>query len=197
MPDLEVDAHASAGRAAFALGGPVTVGDRVGASFRFNASNVDAHALAPSAPTSNLSAAGEATLGISLQGNVEALFDVDVTGGSVGAMATPPASLHGSIARDAGGIHGARWTGGELRDPYGAPTDVSLRLGPKGSSFVVTYDAAAAIERIEAVPRFRGLLQGRARASVHGTLDVATGRVDAQMEGGATGPSRLCARRAD
>jgi translocation and assembly module TamB len=180
LTSLAVDARAGVGAGTLALSGPVSVGEGgVHADLHVDAKSVDAHALSAAAPPSELGASAEVKLDVRPGGAVASTFTMQFAGGRLGSTRAPAASLSGEVSRGADASV-AGHVDATVREP-GAPARISLRLVPKGGALDVAFDASVEAPKLEEVARLGGAVEGRASASAHGTLDLAAGRVDAQV----------------
>jgi len=182
-PLLGLRATVSVGRGALVVDGPVRLDDGLRASLRLDATSVDAHALSPAAPASDLDATGQAMIVARSGGVTGAELLLATAGGRLGAARVPAATLVAQLALDPAA---AAPTSGratlEVHEP-GLPARLSLRLAPRGSSLEATFDAAADAPRLESAPRLAAFsARGRAGATAHGTVDLGTGRLDARVD---------------
>ena len=67
----------------------------------------------------------------------------------------------------------------------GVPLEVTARLSPKGSSFMVEFDASADVPRLDGIARVGPVARGSARAHARGTIDLDTNRIDARVDASA------------
>jgi translocation and assembly module TamB len=179
LASLLVAAHGSVGGGELDVFGPVSLGGETRAALHFVASTIDAHALAAQAPSSDLGATGDVLAFVRPGGAVSSAFSVDFGGGRLGQQRLPPARLRGEASRGPNGALSGH-VDATIREP-GAPAQVSLRVAPKGDSFEVAFDASVDVPQLDRFARIGSTLRGRADAATHGTLDVASGRVDAQV----------------
>jgi len=185
LPQLLVTARASVGKGSVSAFGHASLGDEVRASLRVTATSLDAHALAPSAPPTNLAASGDVMLVSTATGPAAAVVALDFAGGTVGATRVPAASITGQAERSAAGALTAE-AHVAVREP-GAPAIVALRLSPSGSSFQVAFDASADVPRLDGMPRLGPLARGSAKARARGTIDLGKGNVEAQVDASVAG----------
>ena len=173
-------ADATVGPSEVRVSGPVSLAPAPHAAFHVDATHIDAHALAASAPTSDLSATADVQAQAQAQGAVSTTFAVQFAGGRVGKARVPPATLSGDASRGADAAVQAH-VDATVREP-GAPAHVTLLLAPKGASFAVAFDARVDAARLEDVSRLGGIARGRAAVAAHGTVDLGAGRLDAQLD---------------
>jgi translocation and assembly module TamB len=180
LSSLQVDTRASVGRGTITVAGPVSVGDELHAALKVTARAVDLHALAASAPPSDLGATAQVDVLRHANGAANATVALVFDGGTIDAARVPPAKIDARGDVDASGaIHAqADVTAAEP----GAPAHATVRLAPHGSSFEIAFDATADVARLDAVPRLGPGLQGAAHAHAKGTLDLDTMRVAASAD---------------
>jgi translocation and assembly module TamB len=183
LASLAVDARANVGAGTIVISGPVTVGDAVHADLHVGATRVDVHALSTSAPSSELGASGDVGVDVRPDGALASKFRLQFDGGRMGNARIPAASLSGDLSRDAKATVSGR-VDASVREP-GAPAQISVRLAPKGSALDVRFDASVEAPKLEDVARLGGVVRGSGKVSAHGTVDLAAGRVDAQLDASA------------
>ena len=194
IPALYLDVHASLGPGAVDMRGPLWIADRKVADLRVTATSVDAHAVAPSAPATQLDATGDVLLTAAASGAMGGLATLDVSG-TVEGNRVPAATVEASLER--AGSPGAAASGQArvvVHEP-GATASVDATLAPKGDSYVLGFDARAVVPRLDRVAQLPPVARGQVQASALGTLDLRTMRVDAQVRASAAqlaaGPVRL------
>jgi len=185
LPRLLVTARASVGKGSVAASGLASLGDEVRASLRVTATSLDARALAPSAPVTNLAASGDVLFVATSTGPAGGVVALDFAGGTVGSTRVPTASITGQLVRDAAGALTAQ-ANVAVHEP-GAPATVALRLSPAGSSFQVTFDASAEAPRLDGIARIGPVARGSAKARARGTIDLGKGSVDARVDASVAG----------
>jgi translocation and assembly module TamB len=184
LPHLLASAHAAVGPGVVVAAGPVTVGDGVRASVNLVATGVDANAITGSGPTTELDAHGTAVLTAAKDGEAGAAAVVDLVKGTVGTTPLPPVTLRGRVLRDAAGkLH---VDSDVAVHESGAPVTASLHLYPRGDSFEAAFDASVDVPRLDRVPRMGARAAGTVRARTHGTVDLGTHAVDAEVEASAS-----------
>jgi translocation and assembly module TamB len=185
LPQLLVTARATVGRGSVSVLGRASVGDEVRASLHVTATSLDARALSPSAPPTDLSASGEVLLVSTSAGPAGGLAALELAGGTVAGTRVPAASLTGQVERNAAGALNAQATVA-VREP-GAPATVALRLSPAGSSFQLAFDASADAPRLDGIARLGPVARGNAKARAHGVIDLGKQDVDARIEASVAG----------
>src|SRR5579859_7772732 len=143
LPSLTVEGRAAIGRGFLSVRGPITLGDELRAKLSLEATSIDARALTPDAPSSDLSASGEIDSTLAASGAATSLFTVDFAGGTLGTVRLPPATIRGQASRAPGPA--LQITGRadlSLREP-GARIEAALRMDTKGDSYVAGCDLAA------------------------------------------------------
>ena len=185
LPRLLVTARASVGKGSVSAFGTASVGDEVRASLRVTATSIEARALSPSAPLTDLTASGDVLLVSTAAGPAGAVVALDFAGGTVGATRVPSASITGQLVRDAAGALSAQ-ASVTVHEP-GAPATVALRLSPVGSSFQIAFDASADAPRLDGIARLGPVARGSAKARARGTIDLGKRDVDARIEASVAG----------
>jgi translocation and assembly module TamB len=178
LPDLLVIGQLRAGRGWVSLVGPVSVGAATRAALRFDARGIDASAFAR-APGTTLGARGEALIATGRDGALGAVLALDADAGRVGAVPTPPITLVADVRKD------NRATEGEasiLVREAGAPTDIKLRLTPKGSSFSLAFDASTRVDALDGIKRVPPVARGHAVVDAHGSIDLGAQTVDGKLD---------------
>jgi hypothetical protein len=181
LPKLDVRVHAALESGAVDITGPVLLSP-LNAQLRVDAQAIDPHGIVASVPPSDVTAAGAVTVTSAPGGAITTSVDLDVASGRVGAVRTPPIHLTGEIVRAAppAADLSARATA-VIHEP-GVSMQVGARLAPSRGALLLSYSAQARTDRLEGVPMLRAIrndVRGRAAASVTGTLDLRTGRIDA------------------
>ena len=97
LPHLYLGARATVGKGVVTVLGPASVGDEVRGIFHVEATGVDARALAPSAPWTELGASGDVLLVSTATGAAGAIVDLAFAGGTVEGARVPAASITGQI----------------------------------------------------------------------------------------------------
>jgi translocation and assembly module TamB len=193
---LHADARGTLPRLAFHLGGAVgagdlkadgsvTVGAGVTATAHLVASKVDLHAIADAAPPSELTATGDASVSASSAGALSGDVKLSIAEGTVGGVATPAATAHVKGAFDPSQPGSAAATAALTLSETGAPTTMTFRLAPKGSSLGLTFEGRAVVPHLDAAPRLGRIASGQAALAVEGSLDLGTGRLDAEAQASA------------
>jgi translocation and assembly module TamB len=179
LPLLGVNARAAVGRGVVTAEGFASLGEQRRASLRVTATDIDAHALVPSAPPTDLSATADAVLTATTDGAARVAAALELAGGTVDATPVPPVTLTSVFARDASGA--LRGDADVAVHEPGAPVTGTLHLAPKGGSFELSFDAAARVASLEAVPRAGAAARGSAQATVHGVVDLGKKQIDARV----------------
>jgi translocation and assembly module TamB len=192
LPQVSVRAHASLGRSALDVAGSVSFGAPTAASLALTARAIDAHALWGGAPRTSISGSGHVSLSGTADGDGRGDLQFDIDAGTIGKLATPASTLHADFVHD---LRSPEKTLAHARlsvhEP-GAPTDLALQVTPLGSSVRVAFDATADAPRLDSMPRFDRRTLGHARVTAHGTFDVETDKLDAQIDaiaGDISGPN--------
>jgi translocation and assembly module TamB len=181
LPQLAVKAHAAFGSAVLDVEGPITVAPRLQAALHFDGKNLDARALGPSEPSTNLAAIGNVTVDTKPTGALEAHAALDVAAGRIGSLRIPSAALVGEVTRSPGGeLRGSARIA--VHEP-GAPTLVTARFTPKKGSVLVAFQAEVNAPDLARVPRFRavGTASGRVLAQADGSVDLGAGTIAARL----------------
>lgn len=193
LPLVGVTARAAVGRGVVTATGWASVADEKRAGVRVTAEHVDARALAPAAPETDVSAAADVGVLATADGAARALVALELDAGTVGGAPVPAATVAAIAARDAAGSLRAD-ADVAVHEP-GAPATVALHLRPKGRSFELSFDAAARVARLEAIERAHGAARGSAQIAAAGTVDLGAKQVDARVTasvaGLEAGPARL------
>ena len=71
-----------------------------------------------------------------------------------------------------------------VREP-GAPTELTLRLAPKGGSFELGFEGRSSAAHLDGIPRLGAFARGHATARVAGTYDLGSDRLDAEVQASA------------
>ncbi|HEY3818707.1 MAG TPA: translocation/assembly module TamB domain-containing protein [Polyangiaceae bacterium] len=184
LPHLFVSARGAVGAGAVTASGLASVGEEVRASLHVTATSIDAHALAPSAPATELAMSGDVLIVSTATGPAGAAVALDFAGGTVAGATVPRARITGQVGRDAAGSPPSGAARVEVREP-GAPATATLLLVPSGSSFQIGFDASVDAPRLEAIPRLGPAARGSAKARARGSVDLGKGTVDARVEASA------------
>jgi translocation and assembly module TamB len=187
LPRLLVNAHASVGKGTVAAYGQANVGDEIRAILHVTAITVDAHALSPSAPPTELTGSGDAMVVSTAAGPAGGVVAFDFAGGTVAGTRVPAATIAGQIERDAAGALSAQ-ANVDVHEP-GAPATVALRLSPAGSSFQLAFDARLEAPRLDGIARLGPVARGSGKALARGTIDLGKSAVDARVEASVAGVS--------
>jgi len=203
LPKLDVRLHAALESGSVDLAGPLVLAP-LGAELEVEVHAVDPHGIVASVPPSDVSAAGHVTVTSAPTGAITTHVDLDVAAGRVGALRTPPIHLAGDVVRAAppSADVSARATA-VVHEP-GARMEVTARLAPSHGALVLSYSGQARADRLEDVPMLRAVrsdVHGSAAASVTGTFDLRSGRIDASVaattEAIAVGPVSVTAIHAE
>ena len=182
---LTVVARASVGTGTVVVSGPIALGDSIVAAFHVEATGIDAHAITPSAPTSDLRATADVTLTRAADGAMGAVFSLDEPGGTLSGARLPGASVTGQVQTDGkSSPHGEATLA--VREP-GAPARATLHLVPRGSSYRLAFEAGVDSPSLGAIPGVGSGVAGAARATARGTLDLDTQRIDTTVDASLTG----------
>jgi translocation and assembly module TamB len=203
LTKLDVRLHAALESGSVDVTGPVVLAP-LGAQLRVEMHAVDPHGIVASVPPSDVSAAGSVTLASAPGGAITAHVALDVAGGRVGALRTPPIQLTGDIVRAAPPSADVSARASAAVHEPGAPMEVTARLGPSHGALVLSYSGQVRADRLENVPMLRAVrndVHGQAAASVTGTFDLRSGRIDATVaataEAVAVGPVSVAAVHAE
>jgi translocation and assembly module TamB len=180
LPDLYLAGQARVGKGWLSVVGPVHAGSATRAALRFNAHDIDARAFA-GAPVTMMGAHGEALLAIGRDGALGAALALDADSGKVGVVPTPSVSLVANVRKDKGGTEGEASI---VVNETGAPTDIKLRLTPKGSSFALAFDASTRV--LDSIKRIGAVARGHAVVDAHGSVDLGAQTVDGKLDVSAT-----------
>ncbi len=185
LPYLYVSARATVGKGTVTVFGPASVGDDVRGSFHVEATDVDARALAPTAPSTELGASGDVLLVSTASGEAGGIVDLAFAGGTLEGTRGPAASITGQIDRSAAGALEGR-ADVAIHEP-GAPATVALRLTPAGTSFQIAFDARVDAPRLDGMPRLGPVARGSATARARGTVDLGKATLDARVDASVSG----------
>ena len=180
LPQLAVRAHVSLDAATLDVDGPVTVVPRLGASLHLDAKRIDARALFPGAPHTDLGASGDVSIVTKPDGALVAQVAMDVAAGKVESTATPSAAVTGQVTLAPGGGGLSVTAKAALHEP-GAPTVVTARLVPKKGSYLLTFQVETNAPDLARVPLLGRLATGRALGQAQGTIDLGAGVIDARL----------------
>jgi autotransporter translocation and assembly factor TamB len=192
LPRLWVTARTGVGPGMVTATGSALVGDEVRAALHVTATTVDARALVFTAPTTELDAAADVALLRTRDGTIGSVVALDFDGGLVGPVPVPAAALVGQMTRDAAGALRAQ-ANVAAREP-GVPAKATVSLAPAGDSYALAFDATADVPRLDGVPRLGPVARGSAQARAHGTVDLGSKHVDAQVVATAAGVQAGAAR---
>jgi translocation and assembly module TamB len=195
LPMLYATARGGVGAGSVWIAGPVAVGEELRANLRFEVTSIDTHALAQSAPPTDLSASGSALLIRTPDGLLRTLVSLQTPAGTVLGIPVPPVNLEGQLERSAGPAGALTASAiAEAREP-GLPAKATVRLAPRGSSYQLAFDAVGDVPRLDGIARVGPIAKGRAHVATKGTFDLRTGQLDAtaqaSIDGFAAGPARL------
>jgi len=179
LPHLDVSAHVTAGTAALDVGGPVVVRPEVHAALHFEALGLDAHAVVPWAPRSNVAASGDVDVTAKPSGALEGSGTLLVSGGTWGSTLVPPATLAGRFGRSADGQTSAQ-AEATIREP-GALSTLTMQLEPRGGSRVLTFVGDVEAARLESVAPLAHRAAGSASVHAAGAIDLGAKTVDARV----------------
>ncbi|MGD0525142.1 MAG: translocation/assembly module TamB domain-containing protein [Polyangiaceae bacterium] len=182
---LYVSARAMVGLGRVEVSGVTELGEVVRGSAHVTATAIDARALSPAAPPSDVDVASDALFVSTAEGQAEALVVADVAAGTVAGVRVPAVAVNGQLERSAAGALSAA-AKLDVREP-GAPATVTAWLTPAGSSFQLAFDARVDAPRLDGIPRLGPLARGSARARAQGTLDLDRARVEARVDASVSG----------
>jgi translocation and assembly module TamB len=180
LPDLRVDVDVSLGQAGLHAGGLVGVGEEKRATVSFEAHDVDIREFASTAPASRLGANGTLTITSGPDGRLAAEAAVRFLGGTIGADQVPSASIHAMARRSNDGALTGR--ADVVVDEPLAPTRLSVSLAPSGRSFALAFQLSSDIAELDRVPLLHHAVQGTTHVDGHGTFDLGTRVIDAQVQ---------------
>jgi translocation and assembly module TamB len=180
LPKLAFRARAGVGTGKAEADGNVTLGAGVQATAHVTATAIDAHALAASAPPSNLAATADVSFSSPAGGASSGEVTMDFAGGTVAGVSIPGATIHGKGTFDTTEPSATSASATINVHEPGAPTSVTLHLAPKGQSFALAFEGRAVVARLEDAPRLGRVAKGQAAAALEGTLDLGSGRLDAR-----------------
>jgi translocation and assembly module TamB len=199
LPTLYVTVRAGVGAGSLWIAGPVTVGEELRANLHLDLASIDAHALAESAPVTDLSASGSALLIRTPEGLLRTVVSLQTAAGKALGLPVPPVKLAGQLDRTTGPAPVLTASAvAEVREP-GLPAKATVRLAPKGSSYQLAFDATGDVPRLDGIPRLGPIAKGHGQVTTQGTFDLGTGHLDAtavaSLDGFAAGPARLRSAR--
>jgi translocation and assembly module TamB len=180
LPDLRVDVDVSLGQAGLHASGLAAVGEAKHATVSFEAHDVDIREFASSAPASRLGTNGTLTITSGADGRLGADAAVRFLGGTVGTDPVPSASIHATAGRSNDGDLTAR--ADVIVDEPLAPTRLSVSLAPSGHSFALAFQLSSNVAELDRVPLLHHAVQGTTRVEGHGTFDLGTRVIDAQVQ---------------
>jgi translocation and assembly module TamB len=179
LPTLAARVHATAASSTLDVDGPVTVVPALGASLHVNLQRIDAHAIDPQAPATDLTARGEVSVATKPAGALEARAELEIDAGKVARVRTPSIAVTAEATQAPdGAIHGSAkaW----IHQP-GAPTVVTAHLESKKKSLVASFQAAANVTDLAAIAQLRGAAKGHALAQLDGRIDFVADSLDARL----------------
>jgi translocation and assembly module TamB len=177
LPNLYAVARVTAGTGSVLVSGPVDVDHSPRASLHLDATAIDASAFAP-APATRVGASGDALLAVGNDGTFAGTIALDVPATQVAGVETPGFSLAADARKSTAGTEAHATL--LVREP-GAPTSIDFHLAPKGSSFTLSFDAATRGATLAAIRGVGKVARGSAAVDAHGTLDLDTQAVDANV----------------
>jgi translocation and assembly module TamB len=185
---LDVRLHVGAADGTVDVLGSVSLGDDESAKLHIDARSIDLKAIVEASPPSNLALSGDAVASVHADGSLTGDATLEVARGTVANVDLPAVTIHATTARD--DVHGL--TADATVTPHEAGADVraDIHVRPKGASLEITYGATASVARLDAVAPLGPLTHGRASATVRGTFDVASRRIDAKGEARASAVAR-------
>jgi translocation and assembly module TamB len=184
LPDLSLVAHASVGSGTLEANGNVTIGDETRAAVHLDTTAIDLRALVANAPASSLGAKVDARAVLRQGSALEASATVDAAAGTVATVPTPRVTATMNVMREASGSTLIADASATVHEP-GAPIIATVHLGKSGDALKVAFDARTDVA-LDAIPRIRTGVRGRAQLRTHGTLVASSGRVDAQLDASAS-----------
>ena len=183
LPRLAVSAHGLVGGGTVDLSGPVTLGASLLAVVHVDVNAFDGHALVSPIPCSNVSASGDVSLTARAVGTVDGRVNVTLTHAECQHTHLPPATLKADFTQTP---QGETIGHGELAiREQGAPALVTLQLAQSQGASMLTFEADARADRLEAVQRFAGMASGSADLHTTGTIDLRRRALDAKVSGAA------------
>ncbi len=180
LPQLAYRAHASIGAGKVDVAGSATLGAGLQATGHLTAAAIDARAFSAAAPASNLSVTGDVSVASPSGGALAGEVTLEANPGTVADVPVPGAKVHAKGSFDGAHPDATQASATVTLHETGAPTSVTLRLAPKGESAELTFEGRAVVPSLDDAPRLGRLAKGRAAAAVEGTLDLGTGRLDAE-----------------
>ena len=133
LPDVSLVARATVGSGTLEANGNVTIGDETRATVHVDATAVDLHALAASAPASSLGGKVDARAVLRKGGALQAEATVDAAAGKVAAVPTPRVTATMNMTKDASGSASSADVSATVHEP-GAPIVTTLHIGMSGDA---------------------------------------------------------------
>jgi translocation and assembly module TamB len=185
LPHLEVVARAGVGTGHANVTGAIDVGERKHAALHVQAEAVDLHALAPNAPSSDLSSEGDVTLDADPSWRLDGHVAMKHEEGSIGRVRVPAGTVEGDVQLPPGGLPTAN---AEIKvEEPGAPAIVSAHMAPRRGALVVTFEADATVPQIDRVARVPIPAAGSAHVNASGTIDLGASSVAGHVSADVTG----------
>lgn len=181
LPALSLDARATVGSSTLQTTGSVTMGDETDATVHLDASGVDLHALVATAPASSLGAQVDAHAVLQPGGAIQAQGTIDAAAGTVAGIPTPRVTATMKLAKAAGAASTLTADASATVHEPGAPIVAELHFGKSGDALRVGFDARTDVA-LDAIPRLRTRVHGRAKLRAQGALVASSGRIDAQLD---------------
>ena len=179
LGDVGVALQAALGDASFDADARLALEGEKTAHLTFRARDLDVHELAASAPASRLALTGEVFADRKTDGALTGNAALRFLGGVIGTTALPAAALQARGSRSAAGALQGNAT--LVVDEPGAPTQLTLALGPKRGSSVVDFKLDSKVADFQRVPQLGHGVDGQAQLSSSGQIDLTHGRLDAAL----------------
>jgi len=169
---LDATARAQFGTGVLSAKAKITTKPEVKIDGTFVIEHMDARAFVKTAPETDASATGKATLALKPAG-ISGDYEIDIAKGSVAKTPTPSAHIKGKLQPTT--IMAAVSV-----DEPGVPTTANATLDLKKN--LVVFDAHALASSLTNIPQLKGMLKGGADVRSHGTVDLGKSKIDADYE---------------
>jgi translocation and assembly module TamB len=173
LPKIAARAHLALGKGTADLDGNVDLADGTKADALLGVRHIDAHAIVPAAPISDVGFDSHAKVAIAKSGDIKGEVQLDTLAGTVAGETLPIVHVDADFTKDT--AHAV----GHVADPR-ATADFEANLTTLGKNQVVQARISANLADLSRLPTVGASMKGHATVTADGTVNLGTKTLDAR-----------------
>jgi translocation and assembly module TamB len=175
LPKVAAKAHVALGRGTADLDANVDVSDGTKAVAQLAVRHVDAHAVVPSAPVTDVNLDTHAIVAIAKSGAMKGEVQLDTLPGRAAGEALPIAHVHADFTKET--AHAV----GHVVDPR-ATADFEANMTTVGTNPIVEGRLTSNVADFSRLPKVGANMKGHATITADGTVNLGTRSIDARAQ---------------